>query len=151
MPEIAAAQSFSWAAGPAWAAVLVAALGVATLIIRQVGPWRKQTTDAETRLRTELEERVKNLEQQLASSHAEHTAECRRRDAERSLDRHRINNLTQCLDALLLLLEAAPEKASESVARIKEMRAAQQLAEAEEKGIIHAAEIAAGHPVEALT
>lgn len=60
-----------------------------------------------------------------------------RLESERVVDRHRINNLTQCLDALLMLLEIAPDKASEHVARIKEMRAQQAIAEAAEKGKIH--------------
>jgi chromosome segregation ATPase len=60
-------------------------------------------------------------------------------EAERAVDRHRINNLTACLDALLLLLETAPERAAEHVSRIKEMRAMQMTAEAAEKGAIHAA------------
>lgn len=65
-------------------------------------------------------------------------------EAERAIDRHRLNNLTQCLDALLMLLETAPEKAAEHVARIKAMRATQMAAEAAEKGAALAAAIKGG-------
>lgn len=54
--------------------------------------------------------------------------------AERAIDRHRINNVTQCLDALILLIEQDPAKASEAATRIKAMRADQMKAEALEKG-----------------
>lgn len=58
-------------------------------------------------------------------------------EAERAVDRHRINNVTQCLDALLLLIESSPEKAAQHVKKIKEMRARQLEAEAVEKATIH--------------
>lgn len=52
-------------------------------------------------------------------------------------------DVTQCFDALLLLIKANPDKAGEVVVMIEEMRAKQLVAEAEEKAIIRAAEIAA--------
>lgn len=66
-----------------------------------------------------------------------------RHEAERKIDRHRINNLTQCLDALLMLLEVAPDKASEHVAKIKEMRERQAANETVEKAAVQAAAITA--------
>lgn len=108
-------------------------LGIA---IRQVNPWRKQTIEADQKLRDDLLNRVEKLEGILERKDALHAAE-------RALDRHRINNVTQCLDALLLLLEQDPSKAAEAVSRIKEMRARQLEAEALEKATIHAAEIVA--------
>lgn len=87
-------------------------------------------------------------EASLLSERAEEMAAMRERidklEAERSVDRHRLNNVTQCLDALLMLLETAPEKAAAHVIRIKEMRAAQMAAEAAEKGAIHGATIKGG-------
>lgn len=56
--------------------------------------------------------------------------------AERAIDRHRINNVTQCLDALILLIEQDPARASEAATRIKAMRADQMKAEAAEKGVV---------------
>lgn len=117
-------------------AVWVAAIGVLGLLIRQIGPWRKQLDSAEAQLRASLIRRVEKLERMLERERTRH-------NAERALDRHRLNNVTQCFDALLLLIETAPEKAMDAVRRIKEMRATQLLAESEEKAIIRAAEIQA--------
>jgi uncharacterized membrane protein YheB (UPF0754 family) len=158
---------------PTWAITgwVVAGLGFFGLIIRSIGPWRKQISETEERLRKELSdalatERATNAAT-LATERAAHAAELRqhalerdemgdridklermldrqqiRHNAERSLDRHRLNNINQCFDALLLLLKANPEKSAEAVTMIEEMRAKQLVAEAEEKAIIRAAEIA---------
>lgn len=79
-----------------------------------------------------LRQRVEALERRLDDERRAH-------DAERAVDRHRINNLTQCLDALLMLLEMAPDKAGDHVARIKEMRERQASMESVEKATITAA------------
>lgn len=118
------------------AGVIVAALSLFGLLIRQIGPWRRQITEVEEHLRSDLLRRVGRLERTLERERARH-------NAERSLDRHRLNNITQCFDALLLLIKANPENASEAVALIEELRAKQVAAETEEKAIIRAAEIAA--------
>jgi hypothetical protein len=135
MPDMAAIPvnaGFGWTAAGAWGTFL----GVIALIIRQVGPWKRQTTEADERLRKDLLERVEKLERTL-------DRERKRHEAERSLDRHKLNNIVQCFDAVMLMLEAAPERAPEIVVRIKAMRASQMQAEAAEKAVIHAAEIAA--------
>lgn len=151
---------------------IAAALAVFGILLRQVGPWRAQITATEERLRKELAdaltaERSTNAAT-LANERAAHLQELRqhalereemgdrvarleklldrqqiRHNAERSLDRHRLNNINQCFDALLLLLKANPDKSADAVKMIEEMRAKQLLAEAEEKAIIRAAEIAA--------
>lgn len=128
----------------------LAALSLFGLLLRQVGPWRKQISETEERLRTELraelqterqarqaaDARLEKMERKLERQQLRH-------NAERALDRHRLNNIQQCFDSLLLLVEMNPDKANEVVTRIKEMRAAQIVAEAEEKAIIRAAEIQA--------
>lgn len=124
------AQGFGWTAAGAWAS-FIALLGI---IIRQVGPWRKQSIDAEQRLRDDLLKRVEKLEKTLDRERARH-------NAERALDRHRLNNVGQCFDAMLLMLKAAPEKAAEIVRHIEGMRARQIESEALEKAAIHAAEL----------
>ena len=83
---------------------------------------------------TELRDRVTELERRLDSERVRH-------EAERAIDRHRINNLTQCLDALLLLLEAAPDNAVQHVSKIKEMRDRQAQVESAEIAAIHVAAI----------
>jgi sensor domain CHASE-containing protein len=141
------------------AGVWVAALGILGLLIRQVGPWRKQLTDLEDRLR-------KDLMDQLEKERTAHTAEIRahaiERDemgdriaklektierqqavhrAERALDRHRLNNLQACFDSMVMMLKASPEKAAEIIQHIEALRAEQMKAEALEKAAIHAANI----------
>lgn len=118
------------------AGIWVAALSFFGILIRQIGPWKKQSDDAQAHFRDDLIRRLEKVERTLESERAIHKAE-------RSLDRHRLNNVTQCFDALLLLIEMAPERATEAVQKIKEMRAVQLEAEAKEKAMIRVAEIAA--------
>lgn len=118
------------------AGIWIAALSFIGLLIRQIGPWKRQVSEAEEHLRNDLLRRVEKLERTLDRERTRH-------NAERALDRHRLNNVTQCFDALLLLIKANPDKAGEVVVMIEEMRAKQLIAEAEEKAIIRAAEIAA--------
>lgn len=138
---------------PAWltgGAIVAAVLALAGVVLRQIGPWRKQITDTEERLRTELmaelqserdarhdaDSRIERMERRIERQQIRH-------NAERALDRHRLNNIVQCFDAMILLIEMNPDRAPEIVSKIKEMRATQVLAETEEKAIIRAAEIAA--------
>lgn len=124
-------QGFNWTSAGAWAS-FIALLGI---IVRQVNPWRTQSINAEQRLRDDLLNRVEKLEKLLDRKEARH-------QAERALDRHKFANVTQCFDAIVLMLEAAPEKVGEIIVKIKEMRRRQIEAEALEKAAIHAAEIA---------
>lgn len=123
---------------PQWAtpaAIVLAALSLFGLLIEHIGPWNKQVSEAEHQLRADLLNRVGKLERKLDRIRVLH-------DAERSLDRHRLNNITQCFDGLLMLIKANPGKAAEAVKMIEELRAKQLVAENEEKAIIHAAIIA---------
>lgn len=164
--------------------------GVVTLIgllIRNIGPWRKQITEVEEKLRGEMHSQINELHQQLRDERAQHAVELAtekaiateavkahereredwrqemarfdkrhtrqqvRHNAERSLDRHRLNNINQCFGALLMLLKTShddPEKVKEAIALVEEMREKMILAETEEKAIIRAAEIAADDCVE---
>jgi chromosome segregation ATPase len=90
------------------------------------------TTDQQ--LRTDLLQRVETLERKLDEKDAQHAAEM-------AIMRHRVNNSDQCIDALLMLLETAPERVAEAVSMIKEMRARQRETEAVEKAAFHAAKI----------
>jgi len=112
------------------------ALGVFALFLRYIGPWRKQRDEAEEKLRMTLTKRVAMLEKRIEIKDAKH-------EAERSLDRHKIRNLVQCLDAVLLVLEKAPDKAPEVVAEIRAMRQKQIVEENAEAAVIRAAEIQA--------
>lgn len=130
IPELPAHVSAAWTVS--WAAFFVT-LGV---LIRQMVPWRKARLEADQRLREDLISRVQRLEHQLERQQTRH-------NAERAFDRTTLSNVTQCFDAMLLLIELAPEKAAETAIRIRDMRAAQMKAEAELKAIITAAEIEA--------
>ena len=143
-PFIAPALVGKAATGGIW----VVALSLVALLVNKIGPWSKQREEAEGEFRDKLilaneklTARVEKLEGAIKHQQTIH-------DAERALDRHRINNLTQCLDALLLLLQAAPDKAAEHVRKINEMRSRQLIAESEEKGIIQAAKIVANEPTD---
>lgn len=99
---------------------------------REANLLRERAKDME-----EMRQRIERLEAQLEQKDKQH-------DAERAIDRHRINNLSQCLDALLLLIEQDPNKAAEAAAKIRAMRAEQLEREAKEKATIRAAVIAGG-------
>jgi hypothetical protein len=135
----AISSDFSWSAAGAWAAFLA----VLAVIIRQVGPWRQIFNDSEAKFRSDLITRLEAVEQTLEQERTERAIEQRRHEAERALDRHRLNNVTQCFDALLLMLKRAPEKVAEIIQDIEEMRARQLHAEAVEKATIHAVGIEA--------
>lgn len=112
------------------AGVWVAALSFFGLLVRQVVPWKKVSSDADAVLRSDLLSRVEKLERRLDRQRIRH-------EAERSVDRHRLNNLQQCFDATMLMLKASPEKAPQIIEHIEKMRADQIKAEAIEKAAIH--------------
>jgi outer membrane murein-binding lipoprotein Lpp len=124
------AGDFTWTAAGAWGSFLM----LCGVIARQVGPWRKQSIDAEKEFRDGLIARVEKLEKDLERERTDAKAADAIRQAELARMRHRLNNATQCLDAMLLMLEAAPEKATEIVVKIKDMRAGHHAAEALEAG-----------------
>lgn len=137
---VAAAVGGSLTRAPwGWAilALLVTAFVKLRPIMAKIAADREQSLlTARAQDNADLKERVDALEAKLEADRARH-------EAERSLDRHRINNLNACLDALLLLLETAPEKAAQHVARIKEMRARQMQDESQEKATVQAAVVTA--------
>lgn len=128
---------FTWTAAGIWAGVITL-LGI---IVRQVVPWRGQAIDAEQQFRDGLLARVEKLERDLERKEQQMIAARRLHNAERAVDRHRINNLQACFDAFLMMIDTTPEKAAEVAAKIREMRAAQMEAEAIEKSNLHNAAI----------
>lgn len=103
-------------------------------MVRQWVPLRKIKVDAEQKFRDDLADRVTKLEALLEKKEADHAAEI-------ATMRHRLNNVSQCFDALLMLIKADPGRASDWVKQIEDMRARQLVAEAAEKGAVHAAKI----------
>lgn len=111
----------------------------ATIIGTIVHSW-PAIQDAVTRAKSALGDRrlgrIEKLEARLDEQRVSYEAEVK-------ILRHQVNNLNSCLDAILLLIEAAPERAQEHVARIREMRAEQNKAEAAEKAAVTSAKIVA--------
>lgn len=108
------------------------------MIVRQLPPLYKINTDRRTAIdKSEADEnaalraRVEKLETKAEEREQHHANELQ-------VMRHRLNNVMMCLDALMLLLETAPDKAAEHVQRIKEMRESQRANEANESAIIAA-------------
>jgi hypothetical protein len=144
MPAVPVTSPYGWVtATGAWATFL-ALLGV---IIRQVGPWRKQTSDASDKLIGRLERRLDKVEKQLAVERRMNYIQTARLEArhaaQRALDRHKFVNADSNLDALLRILEVSPEKAPEAARQAREARAVQRGNEQLEAAEIHKAEMLA--------
>lgn len=105
------------------------------VLFRQAVPWRKVSIASQSQYYGALEKRLGVLERRLERQQARH-------NAERSIDRHRLNNVTACFDAMVLMLKTSPERATEIVREIEEMRKRQREEEALEKARIHAAMLA---------
>jgi hypothetical protein len=122
-------------------------LALLGLLIRQIGPWRKQTTEATDRLIEQLTKRLDKVEKQLAVERKLHFIQTARIEArhaaQRSLDRHKFVNADANLDALLRILEVSPEKAQEAARQALEARARQRQDEQLEAAEIHKAEMLA--------
>lgn len=98
---------------------------------------------AEKTLQDGLLARVTALESANTAQGLRFETERAQHEATMAVMRHRLNNMTMCLDALLLLIEQDPSKAADAAVKIREMRAQQMAAEAAEKAAVRAATIAA--------
>ena len=119
-----------------WTGVVLAALSLLTVIVKQWGPWKIIARDGRKSDLDLMTARINKLENLLEQKDAHH-------DAEVAVMRHRMNNLDQCLNMLLMLIEQDPDKAREAAARVRVMRERQEAAEASEKATIRAATITA--------
>lgn len=120
-------------------AILLGAGGVGALVKHWLDYKQKSragTDDVLMRLVNQLNGRVKVLERSQAIERAAF-------DASSGIMRHKMANLKQCFDSLLMLVESDPSRASEFVVTIKAMRERQEATEAFEKATIEAAKIAA--------
>lgn len=140
---VAVDAGFSWTAAGAWGTFL-ALLGI---IIRQVGPWRKQTTDASDKLIDQLARRLDLVEKQLATERRMNFIQTARLEArhaaQRALDRHKLTNRDQCLMGLLRILELSPERAKEAAKAFQEQLVRDRQDERLEAAEIHKAEMRA--------
>jgi hypothetical protein len=112
--------------------------------IKNPAPIRKLAKEAEEKLRDDLIPRVEKLETKVDTERDRHHAELAAMhadcDAEIRIMRHRVNNLTQCFDAFVMMARKIPE-ALDVVQSVVEMRERQIIAEAAEKSGIEAAKI----------
>ncbi len=143
VPVEIASSAFTWTSAFSGGTLIV----LLTLLIKQVGPWRKQTTEATDNLIAALSKRLEKVETQLALERRMNyitTARLEARHAaQRALDRHKFNNADGNLDALLRILEVSPEKAPEAARQARQARDEQRKHEQLEAAEIHKAEILA--------
>lgn len=142
---------FTWAAGfLALLNVLVG--GLLVTIVRTRPHLKKIANEREANLLSERAEEMRGMRERLASLEAGREADRKEAEVkleleraqhrrERAYERHKVNNLQQAFDALILLLEDIPQ-AAPVVVKIKEMRSRQLEAEALEAGKFHAENIA---------
>lgn len=105
---------------------------------------RKVQADSDASLRSDLLQRVDELESEVR---ALRQAFDRERDRHAMVEadlRHDLNNETASFDAFLLLAEANPEKVLEQIPRIKEMRSAHRDRVAVKRGYREGAKMAGG-------
>jgi hypothetical protein len=135
--------------------------GVLVQIIRNRPVLRKLDTEREANLLHEraeemvsMRERISALEAKNSEKDREHAEELKRLEAERearerlyeaekAIDRHRINNLNTAFQALLMLLKKGVS-VEEAVAEVERLRAEQLARETEEAATIRAAAVTAG-------
>lgn len=135
---IAVTTGFTWTAALMGLANLLIG-GLLVQIIRTRPTLKKIANEREANLLTERAEQMEAMQRRLDAMEAKIEKERTRHEAERALDRHRINNMDQALNYLFLMFETQPERAPEAIAAVKDMRARQMEAEALEKAAIHAA------------
>ncbi len=111
---IVSTEGINWTAAWLWGAVL-AFFGV---VLRQIGPWRKQISDLEERLRKEL------LRERM------------RCEAELRVVRHRTKNQRQIIYSLLHLFDLPASRRKELLAKIRAELASIEEAEAAESAIV---------------
>lgn len=110
-------------------------LAVCTALIRGWPAIVDATSKAKSVLGDRRVSRIEKLEAKLDMQAASHEAEV-------SILRHQLNNVSACLDALLMLIETAPDKAAAHAAAIRAKRAEQSTSETVEKATIRGARVA---------
>lgn len=115
---------------------------VALVLVALIRGWpqlKKIQAEADGDIQAKLLGRITQLETQLNAMELHIEAERQRHAKEIQIIRHRLNNETASLDALLLLLEVAPDKLTDNIALIKQMRESRANALALEQGAALAA------------
>jgi hypothetical protein len=144
-----------------WVTAVSVVAGLLTLIIKQIGPWRKQTTDAQDKLIETLGARVDKLELDLQEQRRFYEDKIEKQaasydqkmdklqaenEATNRIARHELANAKMRFRALVMLLKrlpSPPEGLNAILRDIETMEADQALAEAAEKGAQSGARVAA--------
>jgi hypothetical protein len=117
--------------------------GVLVAIIKSRPALKKLTNEREANLLNERAEEMEAMRQRIAKLEEKLEYKEALHQAERAVDRHRINNLDQCLTAFLLMVKKNPEDAATAAEMIEAMRARQMEREKQEASAIHTAAITA--------
>lgn len=152
--RVAVAPGFTWTAAGAWASFF-ALMG---LIVRQWVPLKKaRIGELESVIQTQttqiekLTNRIEKLEQKLDDQRTDHEAqlafERANHKAELGLQRHATRNAKQILYGILDLIEAAPDKAREHAAKMRDRMKELDTTEVAETATIRGAQIIAAAPV----
>jgi hypothetical protein len=112
--------------------------GVLVALVKSRPALKKIANDREANLLEERAGEMESMRDRINALEARLQAKDELHDAERSRDRHRINNLSQCLEALLLLLKQGVP-VQEAVVAIEKMRTEQLARETAEGSAIKAA------------
>jgi hypothetical protein len=135
-------QLGAWTPGAIGIWALLATVVVAVVKARPA--LRKIQNEGDGAMRADLLLRIQTLESSAAQRDAQHEAERIMHEAMQGIARHQINNLKQCLTALLMLLKRVDDpRVQEAVQLIEDMRARQEELEAQEKASVVQARLAA--------
>lgn len=146
---------FTWTSFFTGGTFILSFFGLITLIIKQIGPWNKQRTDATDKLIEQLTNRLDKVETGRENDRKLHAVQIAKLEArytaQRALDRHKHANAEAAFDALLLLLKSAdnlPAKLLAAIDDVRTKRIRDRDSEKQEAAIIHAAEISAAERAE---
>jgi hypothetical protein len=117
--------------------------GLLVQIVRTRPTLKKIANEREANLLNERAEEMEAMRQRIAKLEEKLEYKDALHQAERAVDRHRINNLDQCLTAFLMMVKKSPSDAATAAAMIEDMRGGQIEREKQEASAIHAAAMAA--------
>lgn len=104
-------------------AALALLIFAVTVAMRSWPQWKRAQNEGDASLRTDLLARVATLELEIIELRKALDQKDRQHEAEMRVVRHQLGNETASIEALLMLLETAPDKVAASIDRIKAMRA----------------------------
>ena len=125
-----------------WGLIIVGIGNILLALVKDRPALKKLQVEEDSSLRTDLLDRVETLERRIETMTATHAAERELHAAELALVRHRMNNESASMDALVGMLEMNPDIKPETIKRITDSRARAAEAFANEMNAITTARIA---------